>query len=182
LLFSNNIYRTLAHMISVALIMFVMPAILIAAAGWDIASFTIPNFIQGALLGAFAVFILTSGMTPHQAGLHIAAGVAGLGVGFALFSAGYVGGGDAKLFACVSLWFGLHDILGYALVASLFGGALTIGLIGMRKLPMPEFLTSQGWLMRLHDDHEGIPYGVALAAGAFFLLPQSEIFRIALGG
>ena len=25
----------------------------------------------------------------------------------------------------------------------------------------------------------GIPYGVALAAGAFFLLPSTEIFRLA---
>jgi len=169
-------------MIPFALIMFFVPAVLIAAAGWDIASFTIPNFIQALLLAAFAIFVMASGMNAMMIGSHLLAGLIGLAVGFALFALGYVGGGDAKLFACVALWFGLHDIFPYALVASVFGGALTLGLLGMRKLPMPQFLTSQGWLMRLHDDHEGIPYGVALAAGAFFLLPQSEVFRVALGG
>jgi prepilin peptidase CpaA len=120
-------------------------------------------------------------MNAAAIGGHVLAGFIGLAIGFALFAAGYVGGGDAKLFACVTLWFGLHDILAYSLVASVFGGALTLGLLGMRKLPMPQFLTSQSWLMRLHDDHQGVPYGVALAAGAFFLLPQSEIFRAAIG-
>ena len=169
-------------MLTTALIMFFVPAILISAAAWDIASFTIPNFIQALLLAGFAVFAFASGMSAMALGSHLLAGLAGLAVAFTLFAVGYVGGGDAKLFACVALWFGLHDIFPYALIASVFGGLLTLALLGMRKLPMPKFLTKQSWLMRLHDDHEGIPYGVALAAGAFFLLPQSEIFRVALGG
>ena len=44
---------------------------------------------------------------------------------------------------------------------------------------MPALFTSQSWIMRLHDAKSGIPYGVALAAGAFVILPQTEIFRIA---
>jgi prepilin peptidase CpaA len=36
-------------------------------------------------------------------------------------------------------------------------------------------------VLRLHDRKAGIPYGVALAAGAFVLLPQTEIFRLAAG-
>jgi prepilin peptidase CpaA len=40
-------------------------------------------------------------------------------------------------------------------------------------------LTSQGWILRLHDERGGIPYGVALAAGAFIILPHTEIFRLA---
>ena len=38
-----------------------------------------------------------------------------------------------------------------------------------------------GWIVKLHDNKAGIPYGVALAAGAFILLPSTEIFRLAAG-
>ncbi len=169
-------------MITIGLITIVVPVLLIAAAAWDLASFTIPNLIQILLVAGFALFVASGALGPAEFGTHLLAGFLGLVIGFTLFALGYIGGGDAKLFACVALWFGLHDVLPYALVASLFGGALTLGLLAMRKLPMPALLTNQSWLMRLHDEREGIPYGVALAAGAFFLLPHSEIFRIASGG
>ena len=88
-------------------------------------------------------------------------------------------GGSASL--SVALILGVHDALPYALIASLFGGGLTFGLLAMRRLPLPQFL-AQPWLLRLHDEREGVPYGVALAAGAFVLLPYTEIFRLAAGG
>jgi prepilin peptidase CpaA len=113
-------------------------------------------------------------------GMHVLAGFIGLVAGFALFSFGYIGGGDAKLFACMALWFGMNDLLSYTLIASIFGGALTLGLLAMRNWPLPALLASQNWLLRLHDDREGIPYGAALAAGAFFILSQAEIFQAAL--
>jgi prepilin peptidase CpaA len=62
-----------------------------------------------------------------------------------------------------------------------FGGVLTIGLLVMRGWPLPPFLARYPWVLRLHDRKAGIPYGVALAAGAFMLLPQTEIFRLAAG-
>lgn len=168
-------------MIEISLIMFVLPALLIAAGVWDLASFTIPNGIQIALLAGFAVFVFASHMSPNVFGNHLLAGFLGLVIGFSLFALGYVGGGDAKLFACVCLWFGMHDLLIYALVASIFGGGLTLALLTMRKIPLPAVLSHQGWLLRLHDAREGIPYGVALASGAFCILPQAEIFRAAFG-
>jgi len=68
---------------------------------------------------------------------------------------------------------------GLKMVASVFGGALTIAVILLRQVPLPAMLARQGWIVRLHDARSGIPYGVALAAGAFFLLPSTEIFRVA---
>ena len=164
------------------LLFFVLPALLVAAAMWDIASFTIPNFIPVALLAGFALLLIVHPMSASAFGVHLLAGFIGLAVGFTLFALGYIGGGDAKLFAGVALWFGLHDLLLYTLVASVFGGALTLSILAMRRVPLPAPLAAQGWLLRLHDDREGIPYGVALAAGAFFVLPQTEIFRAAFGG
>jgi prepilin peptidase CpaA len=164
------------------LVIIVLPALLALAAGWDIASFTIPNFLQLALIGAFAVFVLAIGMEPATIGGHLLAGLVGLAVGFALFAFGYIGGGDAKLFACVVLWFGFRNLLDYTLVAAALGGALSLCLIVMRRVPLPAALSAQGWIARLHDAKSGVPYGVALAAGAFFILPQTEIFRIAAAG
>jgi prepilin peptidase CpaA len=166
-------------MIAQALVLFALPALLAAAAGWDLASFTIPNLLQCALVTAFAVFAVATGLGVSAVGFHLLAGVAGLAIGFALFAFGYIGGGDAKLFAAILLWLGFSDVLPYALFASLFGGALTLGIVLLRQLPLPSLLARQAWLVRLHDDKSGIPYGVALALGAFWILPQSEIFRLA---
>jgi prepilin peptidase CpaA len=159
-----------------------LPALLLAAAGWDIASYTIPNFLPAALLGVFFVFVLATGMAPATAGLHLLAGLIGLVVGFTLFALGYIGGGDAKLFACAAVWFGLRDLSQYALFAAIFGGVLTLGLLSFRKIPLPAVLGRQGWLMRLHDEKGGIPYGAALAAGAFAVLPYTDVFRMGVAG
>jgi prepilin peptidase CpaA len=161
------------------LVIFALPALLAAAAGWDVASFTIPNFLQAALFAAFVAFCVAAGLSLPAIGYHLLAGVVGLTIGFALFTLGYIGGGDAKLFAVVMLWLGFGDVLSYALFASLFGGALTLGLLFLRNLPLPALLARQGWIVRLHDEKSGIPYGVALALGAFWILPHSQIFHLA---
>ena len=56
---------------------------------------------------------------------------------------------------------------------------LAFGLMLLRRLPLPVLLLRQTWLVKLHDAQSGVPYGVALAAGAFLLLPSTEIFRLA---
>lgn len=166
-------------MASEFLVLAVLPVLLALAAGWDLASFTIPNWLQAALIAAFAVFVFATGLSPAMIGSHLLAGFLGLLAGFALFALGYIGGGDAKLFACVLLWLGLHDIMPYALAASLFGGVLTLSLLTLRRVPLPAAAARQAWILRLHDPKGGVPYGVALAAGAFVILPQTEIFRLA---
>jgi prepilin peptidase CpaA len=166
-------------MLAEILLLGALPLLLALAAGWDVASFTIPNFVTLALMAAFAVFAIAAGMSPTDIGWHVLAGFAGLFLGFTLFALGFIGGGDAKLFAAVLLWLGLKDFLPYALLASIFGGFLTLGLLFLRQYPLPAFLHHQNWIVKLHDARSGVPYGVALVAGAFFLLPSTEIFRLA---
>jgi prepilin peptidase CpaA len=161
------------------LIIVALPLLLAAAAGWDAASFTIPNFLNLALAAIFAVFAIAAGLAPAAIGLHVLAGFLGLIVGFTLFGLGFIGGGDAKLFAAVLLWLGLKDLLPYAVLASLFGGLLTLAILLLRQYPLPKFLSRQDWIVKLHDARSGVPYGVALVAGAFFLLPSTEVFRLA---
>jgi len=163
-------------------VLVLVPAVLLAAAGWDLASFTIPNFLQLLLLCGFATFAILTGMGPGAIGWHFLGAAIGLAIGFALFALGLVGGGDAKLFACVALWFGLQDLIDYVLIASLFGGVLTLTILGFRRLPLPDRLAKLAWLTRLHDHKSGIPYGVALAGGAFYVLPYTDVFRASVAG
>jgi prepilin peptidase CpaA len=168
-------------MIAEILVLIALPLLLLGAACWDLASFTIPNFINVAVIAIFPVFTLAAGLPLTIVGFHLLAGFLGLAVGFALFAFGYIGGGDAKLFAGIALWMGFADLLPYALLASVFGGFLTLILLMIRQWPLPAILLGQAWILKLHDARSGVPYGVALAAGAFILLPHTEIFRIAAG-
>ena len=166
-------------MFAEALVIFALPLLLAAAAGWDLASFTIPNFLQALLIASFVVFAATAHLGLPAISSHLIAGFLGLVVGFTLFAFGYIGGGDAKLFAAVVLWLGLKDLMPYTLVATVLGGVLTLSLLALRRLPLPAPLARQAWLLRLHDSKSGIPYGVALAAGVFVILPGTEIFHLA---
>jgi prepilin peptidase CpaA len=161
-----------------ALLLFVVPALLALAAGWDLTSYTIPNFVSAALIAAFALFALATHMALGVMGTHLLAGMLGLCAGFALFALGTIGGGDAKLFAAIALWLGFASLLDFTLAASLFGGALALLILGLRHLPLPATLYGQNWLVRLHDRKAGIPYGVALAAGALAVLPGTEMYRL----
>src|ERR1700709_1501188 len=102
-------------MLAEILVLVALPLLLAAAAGWDLASFTIPNFLQAGLIAAFVAFAAATHLHAPQIGWHLLAGVIGLAIGFALFALGYVGGGDAKLFAAVVLWLGLRDLMSYTL-------------------------------------------------------------------
>jgi prepilin peptidase CpaA len=60
------------------------------------------------------------------------------------------------------------------------GGALTLLLLRYRREPLPALLIGQGWAEHLHKPDTGVPYGIALAAAALLLYPQST-FMQALG-
>jgi prepilin peptidase CpaA len=135
---------------------------------------TISNRVSLALLGGFFGLAVFSGMGLHDTLLHVGAGAAVLVVAFACFAFGWVGGGDAKVAAGVALWFGFGNMLDFLVYASLFGGALTLLLLQFRQWPLPYPLSSQSWLLRLHDRESGIPYGIALAIGALMVYPETE--------
>lgn len=168
--------------------MYAVAVLLVIAAVWDLTSFTIPNFLSLILVALFAVFAPVAVFMLHPAlpaaeiGWHLLAGALALALGFTLFAFGYVGGGDAKLFAAAALWVGFGNLLEFAALAALFGGGLALLLLTMRTVPMPAMLDGQGWLARLHDAKSGIPYGVALAGGALATLPHTDVFRLATAG
>lgn len=164
-------------MITSVLILAPFVVLLLLAAGWDLASYTIPNFISAALLLAFVIYAIDAGYTLSAYESHGLAALLALAAGFLLFALGYIGGGDAKLFASVAAWFGMHDLLPYILLASLFGGAFTLALLAVRRWPLPQALATHSWINRLHEPRGGIPYGVALSAAAIAILPHTELLR-----
>jgi prepilin peptidase CpaA len=164
---------------SAVLVMMVLPLLLALAAGWDLASYTIPNLLSVGIVAAFIAFALVVGLPAAAWGGHFAAALVALVAAIALFALRLIGGGDAKLFAATALWFGFSDLMSYALVAALIGGGFTIALLALRQVPLPPALIRRGWIARLHDRRSGIPYGVALAAGALVVLPNAQILRLA---
>ena len=150
------------------------PALLAFAASSDLFTMKISNRISLALIAGFVVLALFGGMGLHDFLMHLAAGAIVLVVAFTCYAIGQVGGGDAKIAACVALWFGFGHLMEFLLFASLFGGALTLALLQFRQWPLPRLLNGQDWLLRLHDKHSRVPYGLALAFGALVVYPETE--------
>ena len=150
------------------------PALMAFVAASDLLTMTISNRISLALIAGFLMLAPFSGMSMHDFLMHLGAGAAVLVVAFACFAIGQVGGGDAKIAACVGLWFGFGHILEFLLCASLFGGALTLVLLQLRQWPLPYPFNGQAWLLRLHDKRSRVPYGIALTFGALMVYPETD--------
>ena len=65
-------------------------------------------------------------------------------------------------------------LLVYLVYASLFGGALTLLLLQFRVAPLPAMLAGHQWVQRLHRKDGGVPYGIALAAAALVVYPDTQ--------
>lgn len=160
----------------------VFPAALALAALSDLLTMTIPNRLTLFLGAAFFVVLPLTGPDLATAGLHLAAGALGLALAFAMFAFGWIGGGDAKLAAAVALWFGwTFQTLEFVAYASVFGGLLTVGMLGFRRMVLPGFGALPGWVKRLHDEKAGVPYGIALACGALAVYPDTVWSSILAG-
>ena len=167
-------------MIKDLLLLTIFPAAMALAAAIDLFTFTVPNRIAIALVAGFLVLAPMVGFGWPEIGLHALIGLGALALGFAFFAFGWIGGGDAKLFAATALWLGPEQLLAFSLIASLIGGLLTLSILYMRAIPLPAVLIGQDWLARLHDNKEGVPYGIALAAAGLLVYPDTP-FMAALG-
>jgi prepilin peptidase CpaA len=158
-------------------LLIVFPCLMAYAAASDLLTMTIPNALSLTLVATFAVMAVAAGLPTHTLAMHAAAGSLVLVVCFAMFAAGWIGGGDAKLAAATALWLGFDKLLEYLLAASVAGGLLSIAIILFRTVPLPSFTLRWTWLSRLHDRSSGVPYGVALAGAALVVYPQTLIWR-----
>lgn len=164
-------------MMATLCLLLLFPFLMAYAAANDLLTMLIPNRISLALVAAFVVVALAAGLTSMEIALHVAAGAATLCVTFLMFSLGLIGGGDAKLAASTALWMGFDHLAAYALTASAFGGALTLAIIVARAQPvLPASIGHLPFVCHLHDKRTGVPYGIALAAAALVVLPETLIW------
>ncbi len=158
------------------LILGVFPALVIIAALQDVTSYTIPNWISVALALVFVPTALLLGVPTAALMTHLGIGVIALLLGMIMFALGWIGGGDAKLFAAAGLWLGIPAGFTYLAVTGVAGGGLALGLLGLRSLWLrPYVQTGPAWFGRLATPGENVPYGVAIATGALVAFPLSTL-------
>jgi prepilin peptidase CpaA len=160
-----------------ALVLFA--GLLIYAACSDIASLTIPNWVSLALAGAFPVFAFASGAEATAIGMNFLFGLGVLAVGFLLFQANIIGGGDAKLLAAAAIWTGLGAFTPFAFWTAFAGGAFALLLIVGRKYA-GAFAAAPPFVYRLLTPKTGVPYGVAIMIGGLMAAPSMPLFSGAL--
>jgi prepilin peptidase CpaA len=152
------------------------PALMALSASMDLLTFTIPNRLCAALAVGYLVIAALLGVSAVDILLNISCALAILIIAFLMFNLGWIGGGDAKLAAATAAWLGWTAILNYGLAAAIFGGILTLILLGARAAPLPAAFGRIEWLARLHNVKAGVPYGIALAAAGLMQYPNSSIW------
>ncbi|PWF21469.1 A24 family peptidase [Corticimicrobacter populi] len=165
--------------------------LLIAALAWvvlsDLLYRRIPNRLVLLLLAVWLLHPLLAlfGQGPWAAGIEwgawlgwpLLSAVLVLVFGYGLFLINRVGAGDVKLMAVLMLWAGDHGLI-FLMVTSLAGGvlALALPLLNMIELTLAHGMVRLGArlpgrnpplpLILGNNRPAGIPYGLAIAAGA----------------
>lgn len=131
---------------------------LLYAAFTDIRSRTIANWLNLAIAAVAPVFWWASGFSlwPDVA-IQFGVAIAAFAVFAGLFALGMMGGGDVKLLSALALWIEPNAFLQLLFVMALAGGVLTVGMAVVHA-------------MRKQKEKLAIPYGVAIAFGAFWVL------------
>lgn len=166
-------------MVADAIQLTLFPAMMAFAASSDLLTMTISNRVSLILVAGFFALAAITGVSAMDMLSHLAAGCVVLVAAFGLFARGIIGGGDAKLAAAAALWLGFDHLLPFLLLASLFGGALSLALIWFRMAPLPEPLARYAWIERLHVKNGPVPYGIALAAAALAIYPDTPWMTLA---
>ena len=165
--------------------------LLTLAAVEDVRARRIPNWLTGGLVALYPIFVLAS---PDPIAWPAALALAGavFFVGWLLFARHMVGGGDVKLITAVSLWAGVQHALAFAIVTSLAGGVLALGVLLFERwralITAPLAGLGVGGAGRVPVAAAGelpdappapanparttLPYGVAIAAGGVFVAAQ----------
>ena len=159
-----------------AALLTLFPILVIVAALSDVATYTIPNRLSILLVAGFIAAALLLGRPPIGIGLDVLAGLIALAAAVGMYAAGWIGGGDAKLFAAAALWLGWPAMPVFLMITALSGGGLAFVLMNARSPWLkPYFAAAPGWLGRLVTPDEAVPYGVAIAIGALAAFPHSAL-------
>jgi len=161
-------------MSTLALLFF--PLAMAFAASSDLLTMRISNKLVLLLAAGFVVMALAVELPLQQFAMHVLCALVVLVVAFGLFALRWIGGGDAKLAAATTLWLGFGLTLPYLAYTALLGGALTLAILILRRMPLTPFIARFEWLNRLHDPKQGVPYGIAMAIAGLLTYSNTAIF------
>lgn len=159
----------------------ILPAMAIVAGLQDLTSMKIRNWISVAIVVGFFPAALLLGLSPVAVAIHAGIGVLALAVTIGLFALGQMGGGDAKLIAAISLWFGLTAGV-FLLWTALIGGGFALLILVARARGQALLAVAPPWVTELLTPKNRIPYGVAIAGGALVAYPASPLVLAWLAG
>ena len=149
----------------------VFAILMLAAAAEDAVRLRISNItVLLVLIGAIvAAFVAGPEVRLWQ---NLVVFLALLAVGTPMFAAGKLGGGDVKLLAAVGLWFDFRGAVGMLIAVALAGGLLALLVLVVRSIGWSDEMRRRVVLLRPGG---GIPYGVAIAAGALIAMALQRI-------
>jgi prepilin peptidase CpaA len=155
------------------------PILMILAGAGDALTMRIPNWLNILIALLFFPMAVLTGMPVADIGLHLAVGVAMFVLGFALFSLGLFGGGDAKLLAAAGLWLGWPDLLDFLVVTAIAGGILALCVGAWSVIRFNSELQDGSIFRRFKSIKPNVPYGYAFAIGAVLSFPETWWFGAA---
>ena len=137
----------------------------------DVETLTIPNWLNGWMAFLFIPACILAMPGWETTGAHLLVGGIAFIISVLLFTVGVYGGGDAKMIPAVLLWIGPSGVMEFLVAMAMVGGILTI-LVVMGRALWPAHVTP-GFGVATLQERRGVPYGVAIAGGAFYAAPQS---------
>ena len=157
------------------LLLGLLAILLVVAAVIDVKTFTISNGLNAsvALLAPLYWWSIGLPLWPDAAiQVAVAAGVFAVLAG--TFYMGMMGGGDVKLAAALALWFKPFTTLKFLVIMSIAGGLLTLIVLLLHKKRGKAPIESDPPLSKPE-----VPYGVAIAIGALWILAQRFLNQFA---
>jgi len=157
------------------LLLGLLAILLIVAAVIDVKTFTISNGLNATVALMAPLYWWSIGL-PLWPDAAIQVAVAGgvFAVLAATFYMGMMGGGDVKLAAAIALWFRPFTTLKILVIMSLAGGLLTLIVLALHKKRAKAPIPGDSPVARPE-----VPYGVAIAIGALWILAQRFLNQFA---
>jgi prepilin peptidase CpaA len=140
----------------------------------------VPNYVPLGVMLLWIVAIATGQVRPSAPAVAVASVV--LLIGVLMWRAGWLGGGDVKLIAALSLWAGPTHLDALLFGTALAGGGLALAAYTCAKLlESPAILYARAVAGQLLPPlagtpglmawrEQGLPYGVAVAVGGGWLV------------